>query len=67
MLIKAKYIGKCRVCCETINVGDWIYWSSGVGCNHQKCGDDFTKNVLAVKNTRKPFTKLEMAAYSGAS
>lgn len=63
MLIRAKYVGKCKVCGEAVNAGDWIYWSSGVGCNHEKCGDDFTKNVLVVERTRKPFTKLEMMEF----
>ena len=58
MLIHSKFVGKCRVCGATVNVGDLIYWESGVGYNHKECGNDFTKNVLVVERNKKPLTKL---------
>ena len=47
-LMEAKYAGRCRICGDTVEIGDWIYFygeaARGEQVEHQECGEMIDKN-----------------------
>ena len=49
VLLKNKYVSKCKTCGSQIEVGEKVMWKKGAGIKHESCEPPEKKSIISEK------------------